>query len=196
MYVNSSNVLKDFRLLKIKNTNDLYDFVIGNDSVFINGKSFNLNDNIEALEFMSLYFSSFNFDFKRFCFEKAGFKHYFLVFFDGDEWFYYEPILKDLMGQFVFVNYDELLFFVTRRLNEYFYDDSSYILREVNDSDEMEIFVSDRLSLDKEYDDKPKVQSSFIRDMEQYKNFYLFFMGFFFTIAFLIFIIWISSLFD
>ncbi len=197
--MNKKDILNEFKKLNIKGSFDLYDFIVANDCVQVGDIFFDLNTSKGSTEFMSLFMQVIGYDYVRFLFKKEDFNHWFLAFFNGDDWFYYEPFLEKLSGQFVFANYDELLFFVTRRLNDYCGGDkNNYILKDFSSNESLsnggtEVFVNDYMTLDKDYDPKPMVQSSFVREAEQYKNFLFFIIGFFLMIAILILVFWLSS---
>lgn len=192
-------VLKMFHELNIKSSNDLYDFIVKNGSSTIDGRTFDLNNNKETVDFMALFLEAMDFEFIKFRFEKADYIYWFLVFYDGKKWFYFEPNLKDIGGQFSFINYNELIFFVTQKLNGYFgYKNENYVIKEfMNGDDEgTEIFVNDKMTFDKNDDVKPTVQSSFMRDMRDFKDFGLFIFGFVVTLGICLLVLIIITAFE
>lgn len=191
-------VLNLFRKINIKSTNDLYDFIVENSFVTIGEKEFDLNNSKETVDFMALFLEAAGFDLIRFCFEKADNIYWFLAFYDGKNWFYFEPNLKDIGGQFSFINYSELIFFVTQRLNEYFGEkEEKYVLKEFMNGDEgIEVFVNEKMTFDKDAFYNSKVQSPFMRGMRDFKNFELFLFAFFVTLGICLIVLILVAAFE
>ncbi len=120
----NEQILNDYTKIGIKTPNQLYDFTIKNNKAHVNGRNFNLRNNNSAMEFMALFLSASDYEVMRLFFEKNDtskdyqtFRHWFVAFSDGKEWFFYEPNLIGYQGQYSFKTYDELIYVVTNKLN-------------------------------------------------------------------------------
>ncbi len=125
--MDNNEIIKQFSNLGIKNNNDLYEYIVNNQKASLNKRKFDLTRSNETIEFMALFLTATNHEVTRFYFEKANhndssekFRHWFIGFMEEEKWCYYEPILKNSLGQFSFDTFDEFLFFASNKLNDAF----------------------------------------------------------------------------
>jgi len=182
--MNKKTVLKEFKKLNIRNTLDLYDFLMNNSEATINKQQFNLKDSKDVMNFIYMFVSALNWNSVRLNFSKEGFEHWFLAFTDGENWFYYETALQDIAGQFSFLSYNELIFFITNKLNAYHGNENdNYVLKDFQkdddiESDGVELLVNDSLKLNPKYEANVKKGISFMPGSGSNKGIKLFVCGF------------------
>lgn len=133
-----NDVLNDYKKIAIKSPDDLYDYVVKHDEAFINDRRFDLNSSNEVMEFMALFLSMENYNLTRLYFEKElsngkSFKHWFLTFRNGDRWYYFEPVVEEILGQYGFDSYNEMMFYIINKLNQNFNGENKhYTLKEIS----------------------------------------------------------------
>lgn len=136
--MNNKEILKEYAEIGIKSPDDLYDYIISNDQATINNTNFNLSCSNEVIEFMASFLSALKYKVIRLYFEKKlddgkKFSHWFLIFKNGNRWYYFEPVLEEFRGQFGFDAYNEILFFIVDKLNQlYNAENKTYILKEIS----------------------------------------------------------------
>ena len=115
-----------------------------------------------------MFVSALGYNSVRLNFSKKDFSHWFLAFNNGENWFYYETVLKDNTGQYSFLTYNELIFFITNMLNAYSgNEDDTYVLKDFKDGDDVEsdgveLLVNDSLKLNPKYEANVKKGISFM----------------------------------
>lgn len=160
--MNKKEILKEFQKLDIKNTADLYDFLLENIEATIKDTHYNLNDSKDTMNFVDTFVTALGYKSIKFNFDKNGFNHWFLAFNDGENWLCYETILEDIIGQYSFLTYDELIFCMTNLLNSYKGNsDDKYVLKDFQngediESDGVELLINDSLKLSPKYDANAK----------------------------------------
>lgn len=166
--MNKKEILKQFKNLNIKDMNDLYEFLLNNEEITINNQHYNFHDSKETMNFIHMFVSALGYNSVRLNFSKKDFSHWFLAFNNGENWFYYETVLKDNTGQYSFLTYNELIFFITNMLNAYSgNEDDTYVLKDFKDGDDVEsdgveLLVNDSLKLNPKYEANTKKGISFM----------------------------------
>ena len=151
--MNKKKILNEFKKVNINSTSDLYEFLMENDEAIINGKKYNLINSKDVVILFYIFVSALGLNSVILNFQKDCFEHWFLAFKEDNEWYYYETVLKDIAGQFSFLNYDELIFFVSKKLNSYSgSEEDKYVLKDFKDGDDIksegvELLVADNLNL-------------------------------------------------
>lgn len=109
-------ILRAYGELGINSQTGLYDYIVTHDKSTINFVDYNFNNSNETMEFMAQFFLALGFEVKRLYLEKDNKRHWFLAFNNGFKWFYYETVLKDIVGQYIFKNYNNLIMFALSKI--------------------------------------------------------------------------------
>ncbi len=214
----NEQILNAYAELGIKTPNQLYDFTINNNKAHINNRNFNLRNNNSAMEFMAIFLSALDCEVMRLFFEKNDgskdyqtFRHWFVAFSNGGEWFFYEPNLNGYQGQYSFKTYDELIYVVTNKLNSLTEnpEQKTFSLYEISpltkfsfkenvaDSKKgVEVFVNDHMNLEitdtpSEISEKENVydhRSDYVRSMR------FFIIAFIITVVVCLVVLWATTI--
>lgn len=117
------NLLRNYWTLGINSQANLFDFVSNNTEAVVDDRKYNLKKSNECIEFMAGFLEALNFEVFRLYLnktkdvEEGNIENYwFLAFSNGFKWFYYEPRLEGVKGQYTFSNYDSLTTFAVSRV--------------------------------------------------------------------------------
>lgn len=110
--MDKESISREFIRIGITSTHGLYNFINNHSSTRLFDKQYNLDDSHDAMMFMSLYLECLDYDFKRFmfvCHNGEEIRHFFVVFSDESKWFYYDALMEELSGMYVFDDYTTMI---------------------------------------------------------------------------------------
>lgn len=114
-----NEVLRNYSLLGINSQNSLYEFMVDNVEAVIGDTTYNLDNSNEAMEFMAIFLEALGFKVLRLYLEKNNDDtkcHWFLAFYNGFKWYYYEANLNNMVGKYVFSDYKNLVVFALAKI--------------------------------------------------------------------------------
>lgn len=114
-----NEILRNYSLLGINSQNSLYEFMVDNVEAVIGDTTYNLDNSNEAMEFMAIFLEALGFKVLRLYLEKNNDDtkyHWFLAFYNGFKWYYYEPNLNNMVGKYAFSDYKNLVVFALAKI--------------------------------------------------------------------------------
>jgi predicted metal-binding protein len=127
--MDKEKILNEYANIGVSSARGLYNFLCDNYTACILGKKYNLKRGNEVMEFMALFLESLNYDVKRLVFEKRKKMskistkkncHFMVAFSDDNKWYYYDALVGDISGMYVFNDYDSLIGAIYSNLIKYF----------------------------------------------------------------------------
>lgn len=215
--MDKEKVLKDYAAVGINSQSGLYNFIINNDKVVLNGIDYDLSKSNEVMEFMVPFLEALDFEVTRLYLEKEKDgvtikNHWFVAFNSGLKFYYYETVIDEIKGKYSFGSYNNLTTFVVTKLINFFEknNDSTlnekYTLREIKPLDNfnlsdnikqshegLEVLVWSDLAGNFSYEQNiPEVmqREEIPKRKKKSTNFGLFLVGFAFTLVICIGILW------
>lgn len=114
--MNENLIINKYSKIGLNTQNGLFSFMRENKNCEFDGIVYNFNNSNECMEFMARFCETLGFEVKRLFLENGSNKHWFLVFSNGINWFYYEVCLKEISGEYSFQNYDDLISFAVTNI--------------------------------------------------------------------------------
>lgn len=117
--MDKESVLKNYAALGINAQKDIYEFILNNTEATVGDRNYVLSKSNESMEFMANFLGALNFNTIRFYLEKNGEaekNHWFLAFYNGEKWFYYEPCFDSVRGKHVFTNFNSLITYAVAKV--------------------------------------------------------------------------------
>lgn len=221
--MDKETVLKSYSLLGINSQTGLYDYVISHDEATIDETVYNLNNSNESMEFMANFLNALGFEVKRLYLEKSddeNKRHWFLAFNNGFKWFYYEVNIENIIGQYTFSNYKNLITFALAKIIKDFENFSEinnndmlilqkYNLKEieplkslnlyeniVQSKNGSEILAWSNLNHQEDYNRIiKKAEKEEIKNRKGDTNFVFFAVGFVITLGVGVFLVWLLAMY-
>ena len=118
--MDKENLLKNYFALGINSQENLFNYVVNNTEAVIDERRYNLTKSNEFIEFMAGFLEALNLKVVRLFLsnnkEDEPINHWFLAFNNGFKWFYYEPYLEGIKGEYSFDTFDELVKFAVSKI--------------------------------------------------------------------------------
>lgn len=137
-----NKILEEYINLGIISINSLYDFIINNNNAVIDGKTYNLEKSNEVIEFMALFLENKGYEIIRMFFQTTtnpNKYHFALAFRINDKWYYYEKLLPQLKGKYIFNDLSILTNFIYSNLSNIYTKGTLKIIQKPNTSELNEI---------------------------------------------------------
>lgn len=157
-------ILNQYENQGIISIGSLYEFILNNNYVSLDGKKYNLEVSNEVVEFMAGYFEAKNYKIKRLFFQTSSnkYKYHFAVAFNiANKWYYYETLIQQLKGKYIFDDFTTLVNFIYSNMCNIYTKGTLKIINNpistnideaIKESEKgEEVFASDRLLLPKAY---------------------------------------------
>lgn len=112
-------ILEEYANQGIISISTLYNFILNNNYASVNEKTYNLETSYEVAEFMALFLEMKGYKIVRLFFQTSlnmRKYHFAIAFCVNDKWHYYELLIPQLKGKYVFDNFNTLTNFIYSNL--------------------------------------------------------------------------------